>query len=178
MDQMTQAVLAFQRTGKLDPKVKDQIMELIYFYPSRRLGLPEEMQADFYFFLEPKIGRMLRAFEYQEVPFRGYLTSCLYWQSRSFLRKMGREERLSAAMELGAQDLPYEEDFSMTILKDLENELRVDQKLSKAEQKRLIVIATKYIYYLRQDEMQILVKKNRPGSWFLGRTTENRRGDL
>jgi hypothetical protein len=158
MDHLTQAVLDYQKTGKLAPRAKDEIMRMIYFYPSRKLGLEEELQADFFFFLEPKLDRLMRSFEYQEVPFGGYLASCLYWQSKSFLTHYGNQERLQAALDLNVQDFPYQEDFSTEVLSDLEKELREDRILTKAQKKRLIVIATKYIYYLRQDDMQVLTR--------------------
>jgi len=105
MENLTQKVLQYQRTGQGLHEIVEEIGPRVYQFPRRTMGWDEDACGDFYVFIHPRIIRLLRRFRDQGRPFESYLWAVLNWQLRNFARDRHRDERrwqVSLRMDAGA----------------------------------------------------------------------------
>lgn len=93
MENLTQKVLQYQRTGQGLREIVNEIGPRVYQFPRRTMGWDEDACGDFYVFIHPRIIRLLRRFRDQGRPFESYLWAVLNWQLRNFARDRHRDER-------------------------------------------------------------------------------------
>ena len=93
MENLTQKVLQYQRTGHGLQEIVNEIGPRIYQFPRRTMGWDEDACGDFYVFIHPRLIRLLHRFRDQGRPFESYLWTVLNWQMRSFARDRSRAER-------------------------------------------------------------------------------------
>jgi len=93
MENLTQKVLLFQKTGEGLQKIVEEIGPRVYQFPRRTMGWDEDACGDFYVFIHPRIIRLLRRFRNQGKPFESYLWAVLNWQLRNFARDRRKDER-------------------------------------------------------------------------------------
>ena len=93
MENLTQKVLQYQKTGHGLREIVDEIGPRIYQFPRRTMGWDEDACGDFYVFIHPRLIRLVDRFRDQGRPFESYLWTVLNWQLRNFARDRGRAER-------------------------------------------------------------------------------------
>ncbi len=93
MENLTQKVLQYQRTGQGLREIVEEIGPRVYQFPRRTMGWDEDACGDFYVFIHPRIIRLLRRFRDQGRPFESYLWAVLNWQLRNFARDRHCDER-------------------------------------------------------------------------------------
>src|SRR5512135_3748450 len=93
MNDLTQKVLAYQKTGHGLREIVEEIGPRVYQFPRRTMGWDEDACGDFYVFIHPRLIRLLERFRDQGRPFESYLWSVLNWQLRNFARDRSRAER-------------------------------------------------------------------------------------
>jgi hypothetical protein len=93
MENLTQRVLQYQRTGRGLREIEEEISPRVYQFPRRTMGWDEDACGDFYVFIHPRLIRLLHRFRDQGRPFESYLWSVLNWQLRNFARDRRRDER-------------------------------------------------------------------------------------
>jgi len=93
MENLTQKVLQYQKTGQGLQEIVEEIGPRVYQLPRRTMGWDEDACGDFYVFIHPRIIRLLRRFRDQGKPFESYLWAVLNWQLRNFARDRHRDER-------------------------------------------------------------------------------------
>ena len=93
MENLTQKVLLFQKTGEGLQKIVEEIGPRVYQFPRRTMGWDEDACGDFYVFIHPRIIRLLHRFRNQGKPFESYLWAVLNWQLRNFARDRRKDER-------------------------------------------------------------------------------------
>jgi len=112
MENLTQKVLQFQKTGQGLSEIVDAIGPRVYQFPRRTMGWDEDACGDFYVFIHPRIIRLLHRFRDQGRPFESYLWAVLNWQLRNFARDRHRDERkwqVSLRVDAGALAVREEE---------------------------------------------------------------------
>jgi DNA-directed RNA polymerase specialized sigma24 family protein len=93
MENLTEKVLAFQRSRSGLRELVTELSPRIYCYPRRKLGWDEDACGDFYLFFQPRLVRLLSRFKDQGKPFESYLCSVLSWQLKNFARERRRSAR-------------------------------------------------------------------------------------
>jgi hypothetical protein len=93
MENLTQKVLQYQKTGQGLREIVEEIGPRVYQFPRRTMGWDEDACGDFYVFIHPRLIRLLHRFRDQGRPFESYLWAVLNWQLRNFARDRRREER-------------------------------------------------------------------------------------
>jgi RNA polymerase sigma factor (sigma-70 family) len=105
MENLTEKVIAFQRSNGGLEELVTALAPRIYSYPRHKLGLDEDACGDFYVYFQPRLLRLLARFKDQGKPFESYLCSVLSWQLKNFARERRRSERgWKAALRLEAAD--------------------------------------------------------------------------
>jgi hypothetical protein len=100
MNDLTEAVLRYQRTGTGLGELVQRVSCLVYDYPRRRTGFDEDDCGDFLLFIRRRIPSFIHNYRYGGKPFEAYLNGCLRWQLRSFGAHKSarlRQDRLSNA---------------------------------------------------------------------------------
>ena len=87
MESFNDRVLAFQKSGKGLDELVGELAPTVYQFPRRRMRLDEDACGDFYLYFQPRLVRMLGRFQEQGRSFDTYLTACLNWQLRNFVRE-------------------------------------------------------------------------------------------
>jgi RNA polymerase sigma factor (sigma-70 family) len=93
MENLTEKVIAFQKSKAGLRELVAELSPRIYRYPRRKLGWDEDACGDFYLFFQPRLIRLLSRFRDQGKPFESYLFSVLSWQLKNFARSFRRAER-------------------------------------------------------------------------------------
>jgi len=93
MENLTQKVLQYQKTGRGLREIVEEIGPRVYQFPRRTMGWDEDACGDFYVFIHPRLIRLLHRFRDQGRPFESYLWAVLNWQLRNFARDRRRDER-------------------------------------------------------------------------------------
>jgi RNA polymerase sigma factor (sigma-70 family) len=93
MENLTEKVLQYQKTGRGLREIVNEIGPRIYQFPRRTMGWDEDACGDFYVFIHPRLIRLLDRFRDQGRPFESYLWTVLNWQLRNFARDRSRAER-------------------------------------------------------------------------------------
>jgi len=93
MENLTQKVLQYQKTGQGLNEIVEEIGPRVYQFPRRTMGWDEDACGDFYVFIHPRLIRLLHRFRDQGRPFESYLWAVLNWQLRNFARDRHRDER-------------------------------------------------------------------------------------
>lgn len=93
MGDLTERVLAYQRSRRGLDGLVAEIAPYVLRYPRRRFGWDEDACGEFYLFVHPRLVRALGRFRDQGKPFEAYLASVLHWQARSFARRLRRDEQ-------------------------------------------------------------------------------------
>jgi RNA polymerase sigma factor (sigma-70 family) len=93
MENLTQKVLQYQKTGQGLREIVEEIGPRVYQFPRRTMGWDEDACGDFYVFIHPRLIRLLHRFRDQGRPFESYLWAVLNWQLRNFARDRRRDER-------------------------------------------------------------------------------------
>jgi RNA polymerase sigma factor (sigma-70 family) len=93
MENLTQKVLQYQKTGQGLREIVNEIGPRIYQFPRRTMGWDEDACGDFFVFIHPRLLRLIARFRDQGRPFENYLWAVLNWQLRNFARDRARSER-------------------------------------------------------------------------------------
>ena len=87
---MTDRVVRYQDTGQGYDRIVGELSDRIYRYPLSKPGCTEDDAGEFYLFFLPRLKRSLVRFKDRGVPFEHYLNSVLFWNLKSYRRKVRR----------------------------------------------------------------------------------------
>jgi RNA polymerase sigma factor (sigma-70 family) len=105
MSDLTEKVLAWQRTREGLDELMRELAVRAYRYPRRKMGWDEDACGDFYLFIHPRLLRLVDRFRDQGKPFESYLFTVLAWQLRNFARDRRQAERKwNVALRIDAGD--------------------------------------------------------------------------
>jgi RNA polymerase sigma factor (sigma-70 family) len=166
MENLTERVIAYQRSNGGLEELVTALAPRIYAYPRHKLGLDEDACGDFYVYFQPRLLRLLARFKDQGKPFESYLCSVLSWQLKNFARERRRSERgwktalrLEAADQAG-QCAPAEaEPDSWPRMPGFpgEAELRLRGLLEKeCDRRNLVLLALKCLHSLTPERIESL----------------------
>jgi hypothetical protein len=89
-DSLTDRVVRYQDTGQGYDRIVGELSDRIYRYPLSKPGCTEDDAGEFYLFFLPRLKRLLGRFKESGVPFEHYLNSVLFWNLKSYRRKVRR----------------------------------------------------------------------------------------
>lgn len=103
MEDLTEAILAFKRTGTGLDSIVRRIAVGIYSLPRRKLGWSEDDCSEFFCRFYPRLPSLIDRFRYTGKPFEAFLAVTLKWQWRTFAARRSQElvrERVLSREEL------------------------------------------------------------------------------
>jgi RNA polymerase sigma factor (sigma-70 family) len=164
MENLTEKVIAFQRSHSGLGELVTALAPRIYAYPRHKLGLDEDACGDFYLYFQPRLLRLLARFKDQGKPFESYLCSVLSWQLKNFARERRRSERgWNTALRLETGEREAEAEAAADPGGDREPgfpdeaELRFHGLLDKAcDRRNLVILALKCLRSLTPERISAL----------------------
>jgi hypothetical protein len=94
MTRLTELVLQYQATGTGFERLRRQVEQWVYYYPTSRPGFEDEDCADFLLYFRGRIPSLVNRYAHTGRSFEHYLAKTMRWQLRSFARTRRRRSRM------------------------------------------------------------------------------------
>lgn len=111
MDELTQKVLDYKKTGEGLEPLTARIRVMVYFFPKKCGGWTWEDSSDFFLYFQDRIPKLLQKFEFMGKNFSSYLAACIRYQmicyQRKCLQARQNEECLCRDQEEAAEEATF-----------------------------------------------------------------------